>query len=269
MRSRKRSRPSSHQEVHDEHSHLPAGTGCGLRPAAARTPGLLFAGARLRHGTASAKACSTSWAAGSDWLRPLLRLTTGEEAFFPEYGERIPFRIENHAHEDPFGRSSLTARREIRFPGRTRIFQDTTSVADTPGRRPAAGGLRGPVPAAGHRPEPQCHAPRAGSAGVSEASRLFLGPLRIPLPAALDAKAYAEQWWDPAEGGTRQAPDPGESHPAADRPGPGVCRAASTTGCGPTRAAARRRSFLPALRAAGPLGGPHLTVPPGCRRGLS
>jgi hypothetical protein len=36
--------------------------------------------------------------------------------------------------------------------------------------------------------------------GVSEASRLFLGPLRIPLPAALDAKAYAEQWWDPSAG---------------------------------------------------------------------
>ncbi len=36
--------------------------------------------------------------------------------------------------------------------------------------------------------------------GVSKASRLFLGPLRLPLPAALDAKAYAEQWWDEAEG---------------------------------------------------------------------
>ena len=37
--------------------------------------------------------------------------------------------------------------------------------------------------------------------GVSEASRLFLGPLRVPLPAALDAKAYAEQWWEPQHGG--------------------------------------------------------------------
>ena len=37
--------------------------------------------------------------------------------------------------------------------------------------------------------------------GVSEASRLFLGPLRIPLPGALDAKAYAEQWWEPQENG--------------------------------------------------------------------
>jgi hypothetical protein len=32
-----------------------------------------------------------------EWLRPLLRLTSGEEAFFPEYGENIAFRIENHA----------------------------------------------------------------------------------------------------------------------------------------------------------------------------
>ena len=64
------------------------------------------------------------------WLRPMLRLTAGEQAFFPEYGEGVPFRIENHAHLDPFGRSSLTARREIFFPGRTRIFQDTTSVEE-------------------------------------------------------------------------------------------------------------------------------------------
>ncbi|HAG60664.1 MAG TPA: DUF4166 domain-containing protein, partial [Arthrobacter bacterium] len=44
------------------------------------------------------------------WLRPLLKLTSGEDAFFPDYGEGIPFRIENHAHQDPFGRPSLTAR---------------------------------------------------------------------------------------------------------------------------------------------------------------
>jgi hypothetical protein len=133
-----------------------------------------------------------------DWLRPLLRLTGGEEAFFPEYGENIPFRIENHAHQDPFGRSSLTARREIRFPGRTRIFQDTTSLTrrngapqlvDYVGRyRRLVTDLNLSVTADGRL------------RGVSEASRLFLGPLRIPLPAALDAKAYAEQWWDPAEG---------------------------------------------------------------------
>jgi hypothetical protein len=136
------------------------------------------------------------------WLRSLLRLTAGEQAFFPEYGEGVPFRIENHAHLDPFGRSSLTARREIFFPGRTRIFQDTTSaeagaagdqarLVDYVGRyRRLVTDLNLGVTAEGRL------------RGVSEVSRLFLGPLRLPLPAALDAKAYAEQWWDPAAGKT-------------------------------------------------------------------
>jgi hypothetical protein len=133
------------------------------------------------------------------WLRPLLATVAGEEAFFPEYGERIPFRIENHAHFDPFGRPSLTARREIFFPGRTRLFHDTT-VAETThdgstrlvdylGRyRRLATELDLDVTSDGRL------------RGVSGGSRLFLGPLRLSLPASLDAKAYAEQWWDPAEG---------------------------------------------------------------------
>ncbi len=133
------------------------------------------------------------------WLRPLLRLTTGEQAFFPEYGEGIPFRIENHAHLDPFGRSSLTARREIFFPGTTRLFHDTTSV-DASGGSPAlldyVGRYRRLVTDLNLSVTPD-----GRLRGVSEASRLLLGPLRIPLPAALDAKAYAEQWWEPRAGG--------------------------------------------------------------------
>lgn len=132
------------------------------------------------------------------WLRPLLKLASGEQAFFPEYGERIPFRIENHAHDDPFGRSSLTARREIRFPDRTRIFQDTTSVA-------AAEGAPRLVDYVGRYRRLVTDlnlsvTPEGRLRGVSEAARLFLGPVRLPLPRALDAKAYAEQWWDPAIG---------------------------------------------------------------------
>jgi len=135
------------------------------------------------------------------WLRPLLRLTAAEQAFFPEYGEGVPFRIENHAHLDPFGRSSLTARREIFFPGRTRIFQDTTSV------EAGAGYLARLVDYVGRYRRLVTDlnlgvTPEGRLRGVSETSRLFLGPLRLPLPAALDAKAYAEQWWDRAAGET-------------------------------------------------------------------
>jgi len=132
------------------------------------------------------------------WLRPLLSLATGEEAFFPEYGEGIRFRIENHAHLDPFGRSSLTARREIFFPGTTRIFQDTTSVDSSTGAPRLVdyvGRYRRLVTDLNLSVTPD-----GRLRGVSEASRLFLGPLRIPLPDALDAKAYAEQWWEPDEG---------------------------------------------------------------------
>ncbi|MGY2745712.1 DUF4166 domain-containing protein [Pseudarthrobacter sp. O4] len=132
------------------------------------------------------------------WLRPLLRLTSGEQAFFPEYGEGIPFRIENHAHLDPFGRSSLTARRELYFPGTTRLFHDTTSFEDS-------GSRKGLVDYVGRyrRLVTDLHLSVTAEGrlrGVSEASRLFLGPLRIPLPRAFDATAYAEQWWEPREG---------------------------------------------------------------------
>ena len=138
------------------------------------------------------------------WLRPLLGLTASEEAFFPEYGERVPFRIENHAHLDPFGRSSLTARRQIFFPGRTRIFQDTTSLRSAdPGDPSGAARL---VDYVGRYRRLVTDLNLSATAegrlrGVSEASRLFLGPLaRSRCRLRFDAKAYAEQWWDPAGG---------------------------------------------------------------------
>ncbi|MEZ2389017.1 DUF4166 domain-containing protein [bacterium RCC_150] len=133
------------------------------------------------------------------WLRPLLALVSGEEAFFPEYGENIPFRIENHAHFDPFGRSALTARREIFFPGRTRLFHDTTVAEAAPG-----GGTRLVDYLGRYRRIATTLdldvTPEGRLRGVSSATRLFLGTARLTLPALLDAQAYAEQWWDAAEG---------------------------------------------------------------------
>lgn len=151
------------------------------------------------------------------WLRPLLKLTGSEEAFFPEYGEGIRFRIENHAHLDPFGRSSLTARREIFFPGITRLFHDTTSLIESPQGAQADSLAASPQDAPMGPPRNPRLVDYVGRyrrlvtdldlgvtedgrlRGISGNSRLFLGPLRIPLPKALDAKAYAEQWWDASE----------------------------------------------------------------------
>lgn len=124
------------------------------------------------------------------WLRPLLRTTASEEAFFPEYGENIPFQVENHAHRDPFGRPSLTTIRTLQFPKVTRVFQDTTSLTsqglvDYLGRhRRIATDLR---PFVG--PENRLRA-------VSHTSRVFGAALRLGVPGPFDAKAYMSQWWD-------------------------------------------------------------------------
>jgi hypothetical protein len=130
------------------------------------------------------------------WLRPLLAAAAGEEAFFPEYGEDVPFRIENHAHLDPFGRPSLTARREIMFPLRTRLFQDTTSlVEDDGGGRPRLVDYLGKY----RRLATDLDVSATGDGmlrGISRSSRILAKPLTIALPGVLDARAYAQQWWD-------------------------------------------------------------------------
>ena len=128
------------------------------------------------------------------WLRPLLPLVPVSNAFFPDYGTGIPFSIRNYPHRDPWGRPSLTAVRTFHFPRRDRVFEDTTTLTG-PGRltdylgagRNLATDLVLSVTAEGHL---RMNSPR---------SRLFLGPLRLPLPAFASADAQVEQWYD---GGT-------------------------------------------------------------------
>lgn len=128
------------------------------------------------------------------WLRPLLGLVPVSNAFFPEYGSSVPFSIRNYAHRDPWGRQALTAVRSFDFPARRRIFEDST-VLTGPGiltdylgrRRNLATDLRLRVSEDGHL---HMNSPR---------SRLFLGPLRVPLPDFAGADAQVEQWWDPQQ----------------------------------------------------------------------
>ncbi|KAD4060501.1 DUF4166 domain-containing protein [Arthrobacter yangruifuii] len=125
------------------------------------------------------------------WLRPLLPLVPVSNAFFPEFGTNVPFSIRNFPHRDPWGRPALTAVRRFEFPGRRRIFEDTTvlsgsgTLTDYLGRRRnLATGLALRVSEDGH-----LHM-------TSPDSRLFLGPLRLPLPRFAAADAQVEQWWD-------------------------------------------------------------------------
>lgn len=129
------------------------------------------------------------------WLRPLLKLVPVSNAFFPDYGTAIPFTIRNYPHDDPQGRPSLTAVRTFRFPGGNRIFEDTTTLT-APGqltdylgrKRNLATDLVLSVTGDGHLLMDSPH------------SRLFLGPLRLPLPGFAAADAHVEQWYDDGAG---------------------------------------------------------------------
>ena len=132
------------------------------------------------------------------WLRPLLALVPVSNAFFPDYGTSIPFTIRNYPHLDPWNRPSLTAVRTFRFPGGERVFEDTTSLTGSGqltdylgSQRNLATDLVLTVTGDGHL---RMDSPR---------SRLFLGPLRLPLPAFAAADAHVEQWYDSGTGSFR------------------------------------------------------------------
>lgn len=125
------------------------------------------------------------------WLRPMMALAASDNSFFGEYGHSVPFTVRNDAHRDGSGRSALTAVRRISFPEATRTFEDSTVLDPRRGlldlvgrRRRIATSVHLDVTAGGHL--------RISSA----ATRLLAGPLRMAIPAVVDARAYTEQWWD-------------------------------------------------------------------------
>jgi Domain of unknown function (DUF4166) len=127
-------------------------------------------------------------------MRPALAAAP-KNSFFPDYGSAVPFTVVNFAHRDPFGRPSLTARRTMDFPRGRRVFEDTTCCASRMRLLDYVGSshrivtdLEPEVTAAGHLRL------------VSRRTRFFAGPLRLALPAVVDATASTEQWWDGAAG---------------------------------------------------------------------
>ncbi|MHA7153671.1 DUF4166 domain-containing protein [Arthrobacter sp. TMN-50] len=128
------------------------------------------------------------------FIRPFFTLAATENSFFPEYGTNVPFSITNYPHTDPFGRASLTARRILQFAKTERVFEDTTSEEQ--------GRLLDYVGA--HRltlTDLTCSVTPAGRMRmISTRTRVFAGPVRLPVPDVVGAQAYMEQWWDDAAG---------------------------------------------------------------------
>lgn len=68
---------------------------------------------------------------GPWWTLPFLLVGTFRNILFPERGRDVPFRIDNHAYLDDFGRETVTFVRtmEVR-PGRRRRFDATMIYSD-------------------------------------------------------------------------------------------------------------------------------------------
>lgn len=129
------------------------------------------------------------------WLRPALAPAAAENTFFPEFGRGIPFRIENRAHLDPLGRPALTAVRQIEFPGRTRLFQDSTVLDPAHGLLDHVGKHRRLMTSLRLEITPAGHLRIA-----SYRTHVPAGPVRFTVPGLIDAKAFTEQWWDAGAG---------------------------------------------------------------------
>jgi hypothetical protein len=105
------------------------------------------------------------------WLRPALAWLAWRRVLFPEYGQDIPFTIVNTTNPD----GTLSARREFRFPRRTRVMTDTMSVVD--GTLHDRLGRRG-----GLEVEFALDVVNGGLHMTSRRQWLHLGPMRLRMP---------------------------------------------------------------------------------------
>lgn len=72
---------------------------------------------------------------GPWWTLPFLLIGTFRNILFPERGQDVPFRIDNHAYVDDFGRETVTFVRTMDVrPGRRRRF-DATMIYSEARRR--------------------------------------------------------------------------------------------------------------------------------------
>jgi hypothetical protein len=85
-----------------------------------------------RFGLSSARHCASigtgvmdSVWRGKFYTLPFLLLGSWRSIMFPASGTKIPFRLENYAYKDTFGRETVTWIRKFHFPNRLRRFDAT------------------------------------------------------------------------------------------------------------------------------------------------
>ncbi|WP_223284371.1 DUF4166 domain-containing protein [Hymenobacter qilianensis] len=131
---------------------------------------------------------------GPVYTQPFLRIGLLRHIMFPDAGVNVPFRIENYAYRDSFGRETVSWIRRFAFPKHTRCF-DATMVRST--------GRNCIVDYLGTHQHLAVDidlsvSERGGLRLRSGEQRFYEGPFRFRFPMLFSGLADVEEWYDDA-----------------------------------------------------------------------
>ncbi|MBB5870137.1 hypothetical protein F4553_003516 [Allocatelliglobosispora scoriae] len=130
---------------------------------------------------------------GKAYTVPILHAGTARHILFPEQGDDVPFRIENYAYRDGFGRETVTFVRSFAFQsGITRRFDATMIYSAARGKVVDFIGTHQHVAV-----DLDLRVDDHGGLHITTGSQRICGALLgFPLPQAFSGSADVHEWWD-------------------------------------------------------------------------
>ncbi len=130
---------------------------------------------------------------GRAFTLPFLYLGATRNILFPERGRGVPFRIENYAYVDRFGRETVTFTRSFTMPsGRVRRFDATMIYSAVRGRVIDYLGTHQHLAV-----DLSIRVDDAGGLRITTGSQRFCeGVPGLPVPAVASGNAEVHEWYD-------------------------------------------------------------------------
>jgi hypothetical protein len=133
---------------------------------------------------------------GRFYTLPFLVLGTWRNIMFPASGVQVPFRIENYAYRDGYGRETVTWVRTFQFPDRTRRFDATMIYSQKRKRIVDYLGTHQHLAV-------DIHLSTAENGGLrlrSGEQRFYEGPVAFRFPMAFSGYAEVCEWYEDGPG---------------------------------------------------------------------
>lgn len=133
---------------------------------------------------------------GPIYTLPFLALGMWRHIMFPCSGRDVPFRIENYAYVDRFGRETMTWIRTFEFPAGPVRFDATMIYSEERGKVVDYLGTHQHLAV----DIDLSVAPRGGLALRSGGQRFYEGPVGFRFPMLFSGVAQVREWYDDTEG---------------------------------------------------------------------